>query len=224
MMSKTHIVNGISLSLLLLLPHGIKSMIPVIIGAAIGSVISDLDSYSDSDWNPDNLRLIESSDDPERIKRRLDARTGGIIVSAVIAVSLLVDYFVDDGLINNVIRGNHIMQIMGLVGFLTVCLCCRFSERNSFSHSFLALGLEAISLLLIFPKIIFAFIIAYVSHLFLDLLNYKEIRLFFPAEKGFCFDGFEEDGLTNKVLLIAGCAFLVYSIICCIIEKRLFFV
>ena len=67
------------------------------------------------------------------------------------------------------------LKILGisLIVFLVVLILAINSEHRGFSHSLLAMSIEGISLGIILPTIIPSFIIAYISHLLLDVLNKK---------------------------------------------------
>lgn len=76
----------------------------------------------------------------------------------------------------------------------------RNSEHRRYSHSFLAMVLERISLGVILPAVVPSFIIAYLSHLILDVVNKKSIRFLFPVEREFFLVGFMLEKLQIQFL------------------------
>ena len=100
-----------------------------------------------------------------------------------------------------------ILQIVaGCLLFLIVCIFGKEQPHRSFMHSFLALILLDSAIALVFPKLISYFTIGFLSHLILDSLNKKRLRLLYPLKDGFCIGLFSADGLVNRIFYMAGCA------------------
>lgn len=78
------------------------------------------------------------------------------------------------------------------------------SEHRKFSHSLLALGLFSIPLLFINNIIAFSFIIAFISHILLDVMNKREVYIFYPKNRGYCLKWFYADKTANIVFLVVG--------------------
>ena len=57
------------------------------------------------------------------------------------------------------------------------------------------------------------FVITFVSHRILDMLNKRSVRLFYPAEKGVCLGMFYADRFANKVFALAGSMWLVTAVV-----------
>ena len=96
---------------------------------------------------------------------------------------------------------------------IMVCTFASISSHRGFSHSLLALGLEAASLWLILPSAVLPFVIAFLSHILLDLTNKKPLRLMYPMKNGFCLKWFYADRLANKVCEFAGAVWLAAALI-----------
>lgn len=87
------------------------------------------------------------------------------------------------------------------------------SSHRGFSHSLLALDLFAGSLWLIFPAMTVPFVITFVSHLILDILNKKSVRLLYPVEKGICLGWFYADRWANKLFATVGSVWLLVEVV-----------
>ena len=105
----------------------------------------------------------------------------------LIAVAALIeDHLLNAGMWNALGSNGQYLWFAGLVGFVLIGGFASVSSHRGFSHSLLALALFAGSLWLVFPAMTIPFAITFASHLILDLLNKKSLRLFYPAEKGIC--------------------------------------
>lgn len=197
MMAKTHIVIGIAASLTLLLPTSIETALPIVAGGAIGSLICDVDCKSTSVMK--------------------DALYGRIIVAVIVGITALLDLILGAKMLNTILRKD--LKVLGICStvFLVVLILAINSEHRGFSHSLLAMALEGISLGIILPAIIPSFIIAYISHLLLDVLNKKPIRILFPSKREFCLNWFYANKTANIVFMALGCVWLVLAILLCIV-------
>ena len=189
MLSYTHIVMGVSASLALLDPNNKAQSLVVIGAASVGSITSDLD-----------VRINTYS---------IDAFYGRIMVMAILALVALIDMKQRLGIYNYYMNLKGPMLYRGVCGFALVILGCIFSSHRGFSHSFLALGLSTLSLVLIDQLLALAFAIAFFSHLLLDFLNKGKIKLLFPAKAGFCLNLFYSSKIANKIFFVIGCVILV---------------
>ena len=104
----------------------------------------------------------------------------------------------------------------GLAGFVITCVFASGSGHRGFSHSLLALTIETLCLWLIFPATALPFAIAFASHVLLDMLNKRSVRLFYPAKKGICLGWFYADKLANKVVAAGGMVWLIAAVIFCL--------
>ncbi|MCD7815105.1 MAG: metal-dependent hydrolase [Lachnospiraceae bacterium] len=193
MMSKTHITTGIAASLLFLHPDTAASISAAVIGGTFGAVIPDVDSRS------------------TRISR--DPLYGRILSGAIIAASIYWGQSQQVNLLKNMLR-THIRPAI-LTGFLLMALLCvsgRISGHRSFSHSFLFFVLMGGAVYLICPAFLPGYGIGFLSHLLLDCLNKKPVRLLYPVKSGFCLRLCYADGVANTVLFLIGIALSVYGI------------
>ena len=105
-----------------------------------------------------------------------------------------------------------------LVGLVIVCGLSIFGKNQphrGFTHSFTALAAYAVGVVLCTGGmamkyrrvVVIAFVIAYLSHILIDLLNKKGEQLFYPMPKRYCFKVCTASGVGNEATCLAG-AFL----------------
>ena len=104
----------------------------------------------------------------------------------------------------------------GVLGCLICDLEIKGSGHRGFSHSLLALVLETACLQMIFPAAALPFAAAFASHVLLDIMNKRPVRLLYPLKKGICLGWFYADGLANKAFAVIGAFWLIMAIICCL--------
>lgn len=176
MTGKTHMAAGIAISTLILAPAGYEDIsaaaqhITGIAAAAIGSVICDIDVHTSGSYR----KLVQ-------------------IVSAMAAIVLAL-FALDIGVGTNLLeqiqesiagRENLWIPMGAGIAFLFICILGSRMPHRSFMHSFLAVlllgGCIYLAVSILFP----GFMIGMLSHILLDLVNYKKVRIFFPYKKGF---------------------------------------
>ncbi|MCC8045217.1 MAG: metal-dependent hydrolase [Clostridiales bacterium] len=193
MMSKTHITMGIGASLLLLHPHTAAGISAAIIGSTFGAVIPDID--------------IKST----RVSR--DTLYGRIIAGAVITAAVFWGQAQPVMLLRKILEACISNTL--LMGFLLMSILCaagRISGHRNFSHSFLFCILMGAAIYLLCPALLPGFSIGCLSHLLLDCLNKKPLRLLYPIKARFCVKLCYSDGIANTVLLWVGLALSIYGI------------
>ena len=112
-------------------------------------------------------------------------------------------------LIEEIIQKPIFLLIPGLIGFVTLTVIGEKSEHRDKTHSLLALILFSLCILLIHYSIGLAFAVGYGSHLVIDLINKKPIRLFYPLKMGFCLNLCYAGRFTNELLFSIGLAFSI---------------
>lgn len=184
-MSKTHIAVGIASSLLIVQPKSTTECLTAVLGGTIGGIISDVD--------------VKSNDYCK------DALYGRLIAALMIAVVLFADWITGGEIVYSIINPDRrILVISGIILSFIWILAGMTQNHRSFTHSFLALILLSGSLYMIYPAITNSFVIGFLSHLFLDLMNKKRVQLFFPIGKGFCLGICYADKTANFVFLLGG--------------------
>jgi membrane-bound metal-dependent hydrolase YbcI (DUF457 family) len=156
----------------------------------------------------------------------------------VAAAALIEDHLLDAGMWRSFgTSGNYLMELLGrnrdvlsgssgqigtylwfagLAGFVITCVFASGSGHRGFSHSLLAMALETVFIWLIFPAVAAPFTIAFASHVLLDMLNKRSVRLFYPAKRGFCLGWFYADKLANKVVAAGGTVWMIAAVIFCL--------
>ncbi|WP_027438083.1 metal-dependent hydrolase [Lachnospira multipara] len=80
-----------------------------------------------------------------------------------------------------------ISTIMGFALFIGLCAFSNKTDHRTFSHSFMGMALFTFSIVLINPLEAGFFLVGYLSHIGLDLLNYRPVKLLYPKKRGFSF-------------------------------------
>jgi inner membrane protein len=124
---------------------------------------------------------------------------------AVLAVGLLAADWLTKGELSSFFLA-HLgpQQIAGVLAFLALSVIGAHTTHRSFTHSLLGLVLFAGALWLVCALVVPAFVVGFVSHIALDVLNKTPVRILFPARRGFCLGLCRADGAANEVLLVAG--------------------
>ncbi len=193
MMAKAHVTIGMAAAFTTTQPQTIPEALPVIVGASLGCLICDID-----------CDIASEKTDSSRWR----------IVMAVVAIAALIeDHLLDAGMWRSLAERESYLWFAGLVGFVLTCTFAGVSSHRGFSHSLLALVLETVSVWLVFPMVAVPFAIAFASHIALDIMNKRPVRLLYPAKKGFCLKWFYADRLANKFFAFAGSIWLIVIII-----------
>lgn len=193
MMAKAHIAVGMAAAFSIMGPGSLSEALPVVTGAALGCLACDLDC--------------------ENTTERSESSRYRAIMAAVAVAALIEDHLIGAGMWASAGSGEQYLWFTGLAAFVLVCTFASVASHRGFAHSLLALALETAALWLVFPAVAEPFAIAFISHLVLDLMNKKPVRLFYPAEKGFCLKWFYADRLANRVFAAAGSVWLIGAIL-----------
>ena len=193
MLAKAHVTVGMAAAFTIMKPETVAEALPVIAGGAIGCLICDLDC--------------------EVTKEKTESSRWRVVMWLIAAAALIEDHLLNAGMWNSLGSNGQYLWFAGLVGFVITGGFASVSNHRGFSHSLLALALFAGSLWLVFPDMTIPFAITFTSHLILDVLNKKSLRLFYPAEKGICLSMFYADKIADKVFALVGSAWLIVAVI-----------
>lgn len=180
----------------IVMPETVAEALPVIAGGALGCLICDLDCENKSE--------------------KSDSSHWRTVMMIVAAAALIEDHLLDAGMWRSLGQNGHYLWFVGLAGFVITCVFAGGSGHRGFSHSLLAMGLETACLWLIFPATTIPFATAFSSHVLLDLMNKRSVRMFYPAKKGICFGWFYADRLANRVFTACGTVWMIAVIIICL--------
>ena len=193
MMGNTHVAAGVATSILIVKPTDVPTLCATIIGGAIGGIICDIEVRSN--------------------RHCRDALYARITAGVITLVCLVVDYFFGANFIKTVMNLPLWQLGIGIAVALFSLVKGRFSEHRTFTHSLLFMFLLAISVTILFPSMLEAFMVGFLSHILLDLLNKKPVQVFYPYFKdGFCFKLCYAGKTANKVCLISFAALCVIEI------------
>ena len=207
MLAKAHIAVGMAAAFSIVRPETVADALPVIAGGALGCLICDLDCENRSE--------------------KSESSHWRVVMCLVAAAALIEDYLLDAGmwrtlghagasLWSSSVQIGQYLWFAGLAGFIITCVFASGSGHRGFSHSLMALALETAFLWLVFPATALPFAIAFASHVLLDMMNKRSVRLFYPAKKGMCLGWFYADKLANKVVAMCGTVWLIAAILICL--------
>lgn len=95
----------------------------------------------------------------------------------------------------------HTQAVIGLIGFLVLSVIGYMSGHRQFTHWLLACVLFTFSWYIMFGKTLAIwFCLGYLSHILIDLLNKKPIKLFFPLPLDIMFGICYADSAMAKVI------------------------
>jgi inner membrane protein len=193
MLAKAHVTIGMAAAFTVAQPQTIPEALPVIVGASLGCLICDIDC--------------------DIAAEKTDSSHWRIVMAAIAVAALIEDHLLDAGMWQSLADRGSYLWFAGLVGFVLTCTFAGISSHRGFSHSLLALALETISVWLVFPMAAMPFAIAFASHLILDVMNKRPVRLLYPAKKGVSLKWFYADRLANKFFAVVGSIWLIAVII-----------
>lgn len=199
MLRKTHMVIGIASAMMFTKPATIPDLILAGGGGVLGALISDIDvGTSDSHREADKITMISV---------------------VVVAGVFVLDCFFHTGIINRLLQNSGYGRIlMGTLLFIGICAFGKEQPHRSFMHSFLALGLLCFAIGLIWEKMVIYFAVGFISHLALDILNKKRVRLFYPVKGGVSLGLFRADGVANNVLFKLGSVVVAVELIAFVMQ------
>ncbi|MBR6089563.1 MAG: metal-dependent hydrolase [Anaerolineaceae bacterium] len=184
MMSKTHLAVGLAASLAAA-PATSEGLCYALMGGAIGSLVCDID---------------RSSERPTR-----DIKQGWAIAFTVFFAAFMHGSYVEWQQFRAERLFSNPLMILRLGLLVVLLLFAVNGEHRGFSHSLLMCAGTSVLIYFISRQTCLFYIIGFLSHLILDVMNRKPVKVFYPA-KGICLGWFYADGLMNKVLLLAGTA------------------
>ena len=191
MMNKTHIAIGVASALVATQPQNTGTFLSAILGGTAGASISDIDVPSNS----------------HTLSHTLNSIVDKIITAFIIGAVLIFDGITNSGILHSILDSNRPFNVIsGIILFAVIYLFGKTQPHRSFTHSLLGLLLSSIAIYGICPMILPSFIIGFISHLMLDVLNKKPIQFFYPFKKGFCLKLCYADGLINRIFLWIGTA------------------
>lgn len=193
MLGNTHIVVGVASSLVLTQPKSITELVLAVGGGALGALISDID-----------VGTSKSHKEADKI----------ITFAFAVVISILIlDYFLHTEIIAKIASDSGNVRILfGIFSFIGICAFGKEQPHRSFMHSFLACVLLCISVAMIWNDLVPYFAAGFLSHLAIDSLNKRKLRLFYPHKKGFAFYLFPANGFANQLFFVLGNIIIVLEL------------
>ena len=193
MLGATHLAVGVGAALALIQPTTLGACFTATIGGAVGGVLADVDAMKN------------------------DGKLGSTQVqgfATILTVSILIlDSVLKTGVWAEIAKRSQEVLTAGCILFGVLWIVGYFSNHRSFTHSLGGMCLFTWAVSLFCPSMSMSFLAGYGSHLVLDLLNRRPLKLFYPLERGFCFHVFYSNREANTLCFYAGCLLSAYYII-----------
>ncbi len=185
---------GTTAALAVALPSDVPTLVVALGAGAFGGLLPDIDVGSSKSHKRANLITTAS-------------------IAIVVAVILL-DWIFRIGIYKQIMSNENLAQILvPLAIMIAVCAVGKNTHHRSFMHSISALVVLSACMGVIMPTAMIYFTAGFISHIAADLFNRKGIRLFYPVQKGFCFDVCSSKGKVNTILGIIGSALTLILIL-----------
>lgn len=195
MTRNTHLATGIAVSLAAVMPPDFLSLAVCICAAALGSTIPDID--------------VSSS----KPRKELNTIVGISITSIVVLIALELIFHI--GIYEKIESEVKILRILlGFTLFLLLGLFGTKTKHRTFTHSIVGVLIFSASICLAFPSATVSFTIAMTSHILLDFLNKKRVKLFYPLKKwGISFNLCTANGTANKVICVVSTLIILLELL-----------
>lgn len=194
MLGKTHMAVGVAAAMAVIHPKSLPELVIGLSAAAVGAVISDID-----------VGTAEAHKDADVIMA---------LAAAAVGAAAVVEKIFHIGVARRVMENSNAARIaLGCIIFITICAAGSKSPHRSMMHSILILGVLTGCVYVAVPMAAPYFAVAFASHLFTDIFNYKGVRLLYPLPGSFCLRLFHANGPANKLLFLAGCVAAAVTIV-----------
>lgn len=186
MLGKTHMAIGVAAAMAAVQPESLPELVAGLSAAAVGAVISDID-----------VGTAEAHRDADIVT---------MLAVAAVGAAALAEKMFHIGIVQRIMENSSTARIaLGCVVFLVVCAVGKQSPHRSMMHSVLILGVLTACVHVAVPMAAPYFAVAFASHLFTDIFNYKAVRLLYPLPGGLCLRLFHATGAANALLFPVGC-------------------
>ena len=194
MQGKTHITLGIATGILVMQPQSVPEVMIATIGGVLGGTLPDID-------------IKKADTDREYIY-------DGIVDSIAVAVLIILDALIGNGACQYVYDNWGPVVWCAMAALIVLAIIGFSTSHRSFTHSFLAIGLFGASMYFLCRPAFVPFVSGYASHILIDLLNKKGMKLLFPLKKRFSFNLCYADQSANEVFfsLFLGCDMVLVSV------------
>ena len=195
MTGRTHLAVGVATAMLVAGPEaGLAGLAAAAGGGAVGAVLPDLDVRDTA--HPWRERIV---------------RAGAV---ALLVGALLLDLAHGSALARAAAERGVGAIALGVAGLVGLACAARLSAHRSFAHSLLALAGFAAATHLVCAPLAPCVAIGFASHLVLDALNFRGLRLFWPLRARLSLNLCKTGGVVDACCLVAalaGAAALVWQ-------------
>lgn len=185
MTGRTHVAAGAAAGLVAASLLGRAGTVPAIAlaaaGGALGGVLPDLDVRDPAHPTRDRLSRV--------------------VVAALLLGALLLDATCGGALLREATERGLGSVAIGAAGLAALCCAARLSAHRSFSHSLVALCGFSLSVWAVCPPLAAPVAAGLASHLALDLLNHRPVRLLWPLRRGLCLGICRAGGVVDALCL-----------------------
>ena len=187
MQANTHAAVGIAIGTAASMTQSKEMMLLAATSALVGSVICDIDV---GDTGKKYTPILLSA-----------------LLGAVVVLLVIYAYFfgIEIAMLWQSESG-YLRSAIGIIAFIGICIFGSKKPHRSFLHSILGMLLLVACVFLFFPTASIYFLFGYVSHLGLDLLNYRPLMLFYPMKKGYSLKLCYSKSRASTVMLCVACA------------------
>ncbi len=197
MTGKTHFVCGEALALCLLHPDSPRTLVLCLGAAAVGSVIPDVD-VTTSTSHRELVRIVS-------------------VAGAALLLGWALNTAFQLGIERFLLRYAGAQEIAAwAVLFLGLCVFGTTQPHRSFMHSLMGLALLTFCVWRGAEPLAGAFFIAMASHILLDLLNRRGLRLLYPSRWSWSLGLCPADGVADRVLCAVGGVLTVAGVAVCL--------
>ncbi|WP_147566162.1 metal-dependent hydrolase [Clostridium tyrobutyricum] len=196
MLKKTHIATSLATVSVINYVFNIPPInVSILVGALIGGLMPDVDLQ-----NSTISKLINK-----------------IIISIIILLLLFlcISKFLGLQDLKLLLVYKYQRYTTGSLIILLSALFSRITGHRMFSHSFLGLAAFSFGISILYKPIFLGFLIGYLSHLVIDILNYKGEALIFPFKKYYSLKICSSSGIVNQFMF-----FVSLSIFCILIIQH----
>lgn len=181
MTGKTHLAVGVLTACAVTRPQSIPEIVLCVGTAAVGALISDVDVTHSNAKN--SLHQII-----------------GMIVGAVVLM-VAINMIFDIDLYSRLDKSSSIYRmIVGVLIFIGICVFGERTPHRSFMHSIVGAAALSFAVSIISVELLPYFIVGFASHIVIDMLNSKKVRILFPLKGGIALGVCKSNGLVNKLL------------------------
>lgn len=190
MLGKTHISAALASAAIISFKCKIPMNPLIMSGAMIGGIIPDID--------------LRNSMVSKYIKTKF------IYTSLILLSSLLVASFYFK---SQFILYKYHFKLIGLFLLLVSACFSKFTGHRMYSHSILGLSIFSYGIYIIYKPLCMWFIIGYISHILIDLLNFQGEALLFPFKGSYSFKICKSSGIVNNLMLVTcSLCFIVFTL------------